>query len=57
MIHEVRGPRIGAARPPGLQSVVEADAALASSYRTRVEGELHKICDEILKLLKDCLPC
>ena len=31
------------------------NAALASSYRTKVEGELNKICDEILKLLKDCL--
>merc|ERR1712164_20708 len=31
------------------------NAALASSYRTKVEGELNKICDEILKLLKECL--
>merc|ERR1712196_246498 len=31
------------------------NAALAASYRTKVEGELNKICDEILKLLKECL--
>ena len=31
------------------------NAALASSYRTKVEGELNTVCDDILKLLKDCL--
>merc|ERR1712118_319789 len=31
------------------------NATLCGSYRTKVEGELNKICDEILKLLKECL--
>merc|ERR1712072_1113547 len=31
------------------------NAALATGYRTKVEAELNKICDEILKLLTKCL--
>merc|ERR1719456_529990 len=31
------------------------NASLATGYRTKVEGELNKICGEILTLLKECL--
>jgi 14-3-3 protein epsilon len=31
------------------------NAALGTGYRTKVESELNKICDDILKLLTDCL--
>merc|ERR1712118_445379 len=31
------------------------NVTLCGSYRTKVEGELNKICGEILKLLKECL--